>query len=117
MYESVSKSGPFTTRALVYSVLFHVGLFGFLWIMGLIVTRPPDVIIPIDMTVVPPWAEQTDDPNPDPNPPPPKPIEQPKPQPSRLSMITKQPTTQATFGTGHERLHKPHWKRYSEAAC
>ena len=81
MYESVSKSGPFTTRALVYSVLFHVGLFGFLWIMGLIVTRPPEVIIPIDMTVVPPWAEQTDDPNPDPNPPPPKPIEQPKPPP------------------------------------
>ena len=84
MYESVSKSGPFTTRALVCSVLFHVGLFGFLWIMGLIVTRPPEVVIPIDMTVVPPWAEQTDDPNPDPNPPPPKPVEQPKPPPKPI---------------------------------
>lgn len=81
MYESVAKSGPFTTRALVCSIVFHVGLLGFFWIMGMIVTRKPDVIIPIDMTVVPPWAEQTDDPNPDPNPPPPKQEELPKPTP------------------------------------
>lgn len=32
--------------------------------------RTPDVIIPMDLTIVPPWAEQTDDPDVDPNPPP-----------------------------------------------
>ena len=81
MYESVSRSGPFTTRAFVCSVIFHLGLLGFFWMMGIIVTRKAEVIIPIDMTVVPPWAEQTNDPDPDPNPPPPKQEEQPKPPP------------------------------------
>ncbi len=58
----------------------HVLLFVFFWIMGLIIIRTPDVIIPIDMTIVPPWAQQTDDPNPDPNPPPPE-VKQVKPLP------------------------------------
>ena len=95
MYESVAKSGPFTTRALVCSIVFHVGLLGFFWIMGMIVTRKPDVIIPIDMTVVPPWAEQTDDPNPDPNPPPPKQEELPKPTPPPPEVKPPDPKVEA----------------------
>ncbi len=65
-----------------FSVAFalHVLLFLFFWGMGLIKFRQPDVIIPIDMTIVPPWAQQTDDPEPDPNPPPPE-VKQVKPLP------------------------------------
>lgn len=81
MYESVSKSGPFTARALMCSIVVHLGVLGFFWAIGAIVTRQPEVVIPIDMTIVPPWAEQTDDPDPDPNPLPPKPQERPKPPP------------------------------------
>ncbi len=44
-------------------------------------STPKETIIPIDMTVVPPWAEQTDDPDPDPNPPPPDEKSQPRPKP------------------------------------
>lgn len=95
MYESVSRSGPFSTRALVCSIAFHVGLLGFFWVMGMIVTRKPDVIIPIDMTVVPPWAEQTDDPNPDPNPPPPKQEELTKPAPPPPEVKPPDPKVEA----------------------
>ena len=41
----------------------------------------PETIIPIDMTIVPPWAQQTDDPEPDPNPPPPEVKQEVKPPP------------------------------------
>ena len=58
----------------------HVLLFVFFWIMGIISFHKPDVIIPIDMTIVPPWAQQTDDPDPDPAPPPPE-VKQVKPLP------------------------------------
>ena len=58
----------------------HVALFLFFWGMGIINFRKPDVIIPIDMTIVPPWAQQTDDPEPDPNPPPPE-VKQETPPP------------------------------------
>ena len=58
----------------------HVALFLFFWSMGIINFRKPDVIIPIDMTIVPPWAQQTDDPEPDPNPPPPE-VKQETPPP------------------------------------
>ena len=59
----------------------HVALFLFFWGMGIINFRKPDVIIPIDMTIVPPWAQQTDDPEPDPNPPPPEVKQEVKPPP------------------------------------
>lgn len=58
----------------------HVALFLFFWGMGIINFRKPDVIIPIDMTIVPPWAQQTDDPEPDPNPPSPE-VKQETPPP------------------------------------
>ena len=71
--------GVLTARTLGYAIALHLAAFLFFWVIAKIVFRPPDVIIPIDMTIVPPWAEQTDDPDPDPNPPP-KP-EEPKPEP------------------------------------
>ena len=59
----------------------HVALFAFFWIMGVINFHKPETIIPIDMTIVPPWAQQTDDPEPDPNPPPPEVKQEVKPPP------------------------------------
>ena len=71
-----------TARTLGYAFAVHLAIFVFFWGMAKFAFRTPDVVIPIDMTIVPPWAEQTDDPDPDPNPPP-KPEEakpEPKPQ-------------------------------------
>ena len=76
------SDGVFTARTLGYAFALHLAAFVFFWAVAKIAFRAPDVIIPIDMTIVPPWAEQTDDPDPDPNPPP-KPEEakpEPKPQ-------------------------------------
>ena len=67
-------------RTLGIAFAVHVALFLFFWGMGIIKFRKPDVIIPIDMTIVPPWAQQTDDPDPDPAPPPPE-VKQAKPPP------------------------------------
>ena len=76
------SDGVLTARTLGYAFAMHLAAFIFFWGVAKIAFRAPDVIIPIDMTIVPPWAEQTDDPDPDPNPPP-KPEEakpEPKPQ-------------------------------------
>lgn len=67
-----------TARTLGYAFALHLAAFLFFWIVAKIAFRTPDVIIPIDMTIVPPWAQQTDEPDPDPNPPPP---EEKKPEP------------------------------------
>jgi len=69
-----------TWRTLGIAFALHVALFVFFWVVGVISFRKPDVVIPIDMTIVPPWAQQTDDPEPDPNPPPPE-VKQVKPPP------------------------------------
>ena len=77
-----ATGGVLTARTLGYAFALHFAAFLFFWIVAKVAFRTPDVIIPIDMTIVPPWAEQTDDPDPDPNPPP-KPEEakpEPKPQ-------------------------------------
>ena len=65
-----SRQGPVTMRSLGTAVALHVLAFLFFWAASRLFFRTPDMIIPIDMTVVPPWAQQTDDPEPDPNPPP-----------------------------------------------
>ena len=70
-----------TWRTFGVALGLHVALFLVLWAIGAAFMRSPDVIIPIDMTIVPPWAEQTDDPEPDPLPPPKPEPEQPKPKP------------------------------------
>ena len=77
-------SSPLNMRTILMALGLHVAAFVFFWIAAKIIYRTPDVVIPIDMTIVPPWAQQDpNDPDPDPNPPPkdePKP-ETPKPQP------------------------------------
>ena len=72
------RSNPLNARTILAAFGLHVAAFAFFWIAAKIIYRAPDVIIPIDMTIVPPWAEQDpNDPEPDPNPPP---KEQPKPE-------------------------------------
>lgn len=88
------KRGPFSWQSFVYAVALHFALFLFFWGMGKLIFRTPDVIIPIDMTIVPPWAEQTDDPNPDPNPPPkeePKAMAKPQPEPEPPKIVETKP--------------------------
>lgn len=72
--------GPVSWRSFGIAVGLHVGLFFFLWGVSAILMRAPEVIIPVDLTIVPPWAEQTDDPDPDPNPPPRETTPQPRPE-------------------------------------
>lgn len=77
-----AADGVLTARTLGYAFALHLAAFLFFWAVAKVVFRPPAVVIPIDMTIVPPWAQQTDEPDPDPNPPP-KPEEAkppPKPQ-------------------------------------
>ena len=87
------ESNPLTWQTFVVAFGLHVALFLVLWALGAAFSRSPDVIIPIDMTIVPPWAEQTNDPEPDPLPPPkpeppkpkpPEPKPEPKPEPPKL---------------------------------
>lgn len=83
-----------SVRTIALALALHLAFFIFFWITAKILNRPPDVIIPIDMTIVPPWAQQTDDPDPDPNPPPPpeetrKPTPKP-PEPEPAPKIEKQ---------------------------
>ena len=84
------RPGAFRLPALGVSILFHVAVILFFTYALRIFDRTPETVIPIDMTIVPPWAEEKpDDPDPDPNPPPepdkpkpkPKPAPDPKPDP------------------------------------
>ena len=83
------RSSPVNARTLLTALGLHVAAFVFFWIAAKIIYRAPDVIIPIDMTIVPPWAEQDpNDPDPDPNPPP---EEQPKPEPPKPEPKPEEP--------------------------
>ena len=70
------KTSGFTWRTFGVAFGLHVALFLLILIIGLFTRQkkpdndPKENIVPIDMTIVPPWAKKTDDPNPDPNPPP-----------------------------------------------
>jgi len=82
--EGRKRQSPLTWRTFGIAVALHVAAGLVFWGVAKIVWRTPEVVIPIDMTIVPPWAEvDPDDPEPDPNPPPePKPPEpKPKPEP------------------------------------
>ena len=82
-------SSPLNLRTILMAFGLHVAAFVFFWIAAHIIYRTPDVIIPIDMTIVPPWAEQDpNDPEPDPNPPP---KEQPKPEPPKPQPKPEEP--------------------------
>ena len=77
------------------AAVLHVALFLFILVIGLFnrSNKPDNVakenIVPMDLTIVPPWAKQTDDPNPDPNPPPPKVKKQPPKQPPKAPEVKK----------------------------
>ena len=77
------RPGAFRPRALAVSACVHVGIILFFAYALDIFNRTPETVIPIDMTIVPPWAEQKpDDPDPDPNPPPKPEPPKPKPKPA-----------------------------------
>lgn len=89
------EEGVLTVRTLGCAFAVHLAVFLLFWAVAKVVYRPPEVIIPIDMTVVPPWAEQTDDPDPDPNPPPkPEEVKPPPPKPEPTPKI-EQPKVEA----------------------
>ena len=82
--KAIRSSGPLNLHTIIVAVGLHLAAFVLFWIAAKIIYRAPEVVIPIDMTIVPPWAEQDpDDPEPDPNPPPEeeKNPEPPKPEP------------------------------------
>ena len=101
--------GPVSWRALGLSLALHLGVFAFFWIMAKVAFSPPDVIIPMDLTVVPPWAVQTDDPDPDPNPPPPEtPAEKtPRPEPPAPPKAEKAPPVEAVEQVVEKKKEKP----------
>ncbi len=91
---NAGRRGPFSGRALGFSIALHLAVIVFFWGMAKIIFKAPDVIIPMDLTIVPPWAEQTDDPDPDPNPPPkdePKPEIKPPPEPEPPKKAEEKP--------------------------
>ena len=79
--KDIKSSGPLNLHTIIVAVGLHLAAFVLFWIAAKIIYRAPEVVIPIDMTIVPPWAEQDpDDPEPDPNPPP---EEEKKPEPHK----------------------------------
>ena len=90
--KEVKASGPLNLHTILVAVGLHLSAFVLFWVAAKIIYRAPEVVIPIDMTIVPPWAEpDPDDPEPDPNPPPeeekkpepPKPEAKPEPEPPK----------------------------------
>lgn len=77
------RPGAFKPRALAVSVCLHVGIILFFAYALDLFSPAPETVIPIDLTIVPSWAEQKpDDPDPDPNPPPEPEKPKPKPKPA-----------------------------------
>lgn len=76
---AAERRGPVSWRDFGLSLALHLAVFALFWGIAKLAFRRPDTIIPMDLTIVPPWAEQTDDPDPDPNPPPPEAKAEPKP--------------------------------------
>ena len=75
-----NSQGPISGRAIVGALLLHLLVGLVIWTTGVLTRPKKQLVIPVELTVVPPWAQQTTDPDPDPNPPP-KPQTRPKPQP------------------------------------
>ena len=87
--DGAKASNPLNLHTVLAAFGLHLAAFAFFWIAAKIIYRAPDVVIPIDMTIVPPWAEQDpNDPEPDPNPPP---EEQPKPEPPKPEPKPEEP--------------------------
>jgi len=104
---------PVTLRTFGIALALHLVAGLALWGVAKIVWRTPEVIIPIDMTIVPPWAEvDPDDPEPDPNPPPepkppePKPKPIPKPDPPKVEEVKQDAVVKEV-----EKPKKPEFKK------
>lgn len=69
-------------RDFVFALIVHVVVIALFAVSGFHFTKK-EIAIPIDLTVVPPWTEQTDDPEVDPNPLPPPAPEQAQPPPPK----------------------------------
>lgn len=69
-------------RDFVFALIVHLVVIALFAVSGFHFTKK-EIAIPIDLTVVPPWAEQTDDPEVDPNPLPPPAPEQTQPAPPK----------------------------------
>jgi len=104
---------PLNLRTFTMALVLHIAAGLALWGIAKIVWRTPEVIIPIDMTIVPPWAEvDPDDPEPDPNPPPepkppePKPKIEPKPEPVPVKEVKQDAVIKE-----QEKPKKPEFKK------
>ena len=73
MYTDERKEKLISARALGAAAALHAAFFLSIWVAGCVMDRPSKVIIPIDMTIVPPEQEE-----PPPEPEPPKPKVKPK---------------------------------------
>lgn len=74
------ENSPVTVRTLTKALVVHLVVFGFFALLAWMLKgcEPDELPPPTELTIVPPWAVQTDDPEPDPLPPP---DETPQPQP------------------------------------
>ncbi len=94
MYDFPERKSPANFRAFLSAAALHLILVGVIWMSGCILHQHQENIIIMDPTIVPPWAEQTDDPAPDPNPPPkvdpqvkPPPKVEPPPEPKEQPKV------------------------------
>lgn len=101
--------GPLNWRSFGTALALHLAAFLFFWIMGKVLTPKLDMIIPMDLTVVPPWAQQTNDPDPDPNPPPPE--EKVKPQPKSKPQPEPEPKIEKKVEAVEQIKEKPKIKK------
>lgn len=84
MYADIANTRhPSWPMAFLWALLLHVAVYCVFFFAFDIFRSKPEEVIPIDMTIVPPDAKQTDDPDVDPNPPPP-PQPEVKPQPKPI---------------------------------
>ena len=85
-----NSQGPISGRAIVGALLLHLLVGLVIWTTGVLTRPKKQLVIPVELTVVPPWAQQTTDPDPDPNPPP-KPQRRVKPPPKADATPEKKP--------------------------
>ena len=103
------RTGGVPPAAIACSLAIHFLIIGLAFVLSIKFAREEETVIPIDMTIVPPWAQQTDDPDPDPNPPPkpepPKP--KPKPAPPKPKPEVPKPVREVEAVERVEKVEKP----------
>ena len=103
------RTGGVPPAAIACSLAIHLLIIGLAFVLSIKFAHEEETVIPIDMTIVPPWAQQTDDPDPDPNPPPkpepPKP--KPKPAPPKPKPEVPKPVREVEAVERVEKVEKP----------